>query len=168
MPSVSTPFVGDSGPSRRVRVVDQAFGRLRPVPEGPRFRPASRETLDGSRCRGAEQLSQGTRACTEGTWGRPAVRATPVRVGGPTLSNSSPGGLSLGSEGPQSLPDIFGDSGPVPRARWVDQVSRATRARAEAPRVKQMSPATPARLRVPVGSTSPPGRHVLGSEGPPV
>ena len=39
MPVESTTFPGDSGPSRRVRVVDQAFGRLRPVPEGPRFRP---------------------------------------------------------------------------------------------------------------------------------
>ena len=54
-------------------MVDQAFGRLRSVPEGQRFRPTSRATLDHARCRGAEQLSQGTRTWTEGTRGPPAV-----------------------------------------------------------------------------------------------
>ena len=73
MRAVSTTFPGDSGSSTRVRVVDQAFGRLRPMPEAPRFQPASRATLDCARCRGAEQLSQGTRTWTEGTRGRPAV-----------------------------------------------------------------------------------------------
>ena len=73
MHAVSTTFPGDSGSSTRVRVVDQAFGRLRPMPEAPRFQPASRATLDCARCRSAEQLSQGTRTWTEGTRGRPAV-----------------------------------------------------------------------------------------------
>ena len=36
-------------------------------------------------------------------------------------------GLTLGSEGLRGRPDVFGDSGTVLRADWVDQVSRATR-----------------------------------------
>ena len=101
MPVVSTTFPGDSRPRRRVRVVDQAFRRLRPVPEGPRFRPASRATLDRARCRGAEQLSQGTRTWTEGTRGRPAVPGDTGPGQRAHGFDQQSRGLVLGSEGLQ-------------------------------------------------------------------
>ena len=53
-------------------------------------------------------------------------------------------------KGPRGRPAVPADSGPGPRARGVDQLSRPTRAR----------------VRGPAGSTSCPGRLGPGSEGP--
>ena len=134
MPAVSTYFEGDLGPSRRVRGVDLPFGRIRPMPKGPWFQQASRETLDLARCGGVEQLSQGTRPWTEGTRCRPTLPGDwPSSVRGPEGSKSSPGRLALGFQGPRVRPDIFGDSSTVPKASWVDQVSRAPRDHAQGP-----------------------------------
>ena len=54
--------------------------------------------------------------------------ATPGRVQGPTGSTSFPGRLGPGSDFPRGRPAIPGDSGPCPRARGFDQLSRVTRA----------------------------------------
>ena len=133
MPAVSTHFEGDLGASRRVRRVDLPFGRIRPMPKGPWFQQASRETLDLARCGGVEQLSQETRPWTEGTRCRPTLpgdsrfcprargvekqsRATRARVPGPASSTRCLWRLGPGSEG------------------WrVDQVPKATRGRARGP-----------------------------------
>ena len=134
MPAVSTHFEGDLGPSRRVRGVDLPFGRIRPMPKGPWFQQASRETLDLARCGGVEQLSQGTRPWTEGTRCRPTLpgdsrfcpsargvekqsRATRARVPGPASSTRCLWRLGPGSEGRRGRPGPKGDSGPCPRPR---------------------------------------------------
>ena len=182
MPAVSTNIPGASGPRRSVRVVDQAFGRLRPVPEGPRFRPGSRATLDRVRCCRAEHLSQGTRAWSEGTRGRPAVLGDSGPCQRAEGSTSPPGRLALGSEGPRGRPAVPGDSGGDPRAIVMDQHSWATRAcilgqmgstsypgrlglGLKTHRVDPMSRATPARLQGPAGWTSSPGPLALFSKG---
>ena len=96
---------------------------------------------------------------------------------------SSPGRLGPGSEGPRGRPAVPGDSVPGPKAREVDQLARATRARvrghtlsyncpgrlglvSEGPRCSPDEPGTPARLRVPRGSTRSPGRLGPVSAGP--
>ena len=134
MPAVSTHFEGDLGPSRRVRGVDLPFGRIRPMPKGPWFQQASRETLDLARCGGVEQLSQGTRPWTEGTRCRPTLpgdsrfcprargvekqsRVTRSRVPGPARSTRCLWLLGPSSEGPRGPPGHKGDSRPCPRPR---------------------------------------------------
>ena len=134
MPAVSTHFEGDLGPSRRVRGVDLPFGRIRPMPKGPWFQQASRETLDLARCGGVEQLSQGTRPWTEGTRCRPTLpgdsrfcpsargvekqsRVTRARVPGPASSTRCLWRLGPGSEGRRGRPGPKGESGPCPRPR---------------------------------------------------
>ena len=134
MPAVSTYFVEDLGPSRRVRGVDLPFGRIRPMPKGPRFRQASRETLDLARCGGVEQLSQGTRPWTEGTRCRPTLpgdsrfcpsargvekqsRVTHTRIPVPAKSTRYLWRLGPGSEGRQGRPGHKGHWGPCPKPR---------------------------------------------------
>ena len=139
-------------------------GRLRPVPEGSRFRPASRVTLDHAR--GAAVSNCGPRRLVLGL-GAPRVdqrsRATDLQVRGPTRSTScpgvlrgpagptrSPGPLALAFKGPQVRPAVPGDWGPGQKDFGVDQLSWANRAW----------------VRGPTSSTSCPGQLALGSEGP--
>ena len=58
-------------------MVDQAFGRLRPVPECPRFRPSSRVTLDDAR--GAAVSNSSPRRLALGL-GYPGSTSVPVRL----------------------------------------------------------------------------------------
>ena len=75
-------------------------------------------------------------------------RATPARLRVPAGSTGCPGGLGPGSEGLRGRLTVPWESGPCPRARGVNQLSRDTRAW----------------VRRPSGSTSCPRRLRLGSE----
>ena len=157
---------GDSGPGLRALGSTSISGFLRPVPESPRFQPSSQATLDRARCRGAEQLFRelalGPRVPGVDQWSW----ATLVQVGGPTVSTSSPGVLVHGSEGPQGRPDVFGDSGPVPSARWVHQVSKATRGLDRGPFGQPDVPGDSGPAPRACGWTSSPGPLALASKGP--
>ena len=69
---------------------------------------------------------------------------------GHAVTTSCPGSLRPVSKGLRCRPAVLGDSGRCPRARGVDQLSRATRVR----------------VRVPVGLSRCPGRLQPGTEGP--
>ena len=164
-------------------------GRLRPVPDIPRFQPASRGTLDHARSTVALNRVPGDSRLI---WGHPG-------------STSVPGRLLSRSEGPRCRAPVPGDSGPAPRAFGVDQLSWVTRAcmqgfavlpscpgrlgpGSEGPRgrladlggsrlgpralgIDQLSRETRARVRMPAVSTpfagdSGPSRRVLGVDQP--
>ena len=93
MPAESTTFPGDSGSSGRVRVVNQAFGRLRPVSEGLWGGPAVPvHSRLHPRARGVDQLSH----------------ATGAKVRRASGSTNSPERLGPGSKGPCGGPAVPG------------------------------------------------------------
>ena len=143
-------------------------GRLRPVSEGPRCRPALLgDSRWGPRSRGVDQMSRASQAIVPGpAWstsspgrlelGSEVPQGSPAFPGDsrsgrwPTLSTSSPGRLGPMPEGLQARPDVPADLGPCSSACGVDQLSRVTRAP----------------VRWPARSTGSPGRLVRGSVGP--
>ena len=153
------------------------------MPKGPRFRQASRETLDLVRCRGVEQLSQGSRAWTKGTRCQPDLpgesclcpsargvdqqsRATRARVPGPARSTRCLWRLRPGSEGRRVRPGHKGDWRQFPRSRGSTRYPGLTGSAPRACGVDQLSRATRACVQRPAGSTSCPRRLGHGSEGP--
>ena len=143
-------------------------GRLRPLCEGPRRRPAVLGDLGpGPRSCGVHQLSRGLALPSEGPWCPPVVpgascsgpwacgfdqhsRAPRARVRVPAGLISTPGRLGPMSQVPRGRSAVQGNSDPVPKARGVDQVSRATWACVPGPEV----------------STSCPGGLALDSDSP--
>ena len=116
--------------------------------------------------RGVDQLSGATRA----------------RAQGPTVSNSFPGCLALGSEGPRGRPAVLDDSGLCPGTRdfdlrswalWPERYGQQGRLAvpgdlglgARAHRVDKMSRATQASARWPTVLNNSPGRLRFGSKG---
>ena len=131
-------------------------GRLRPMPEDPRFQPASRATLH--RAQGPKRLVLGLRAPGDDQ----QCRATPIRVGGPTGSISCPRGFWPGSESLRVRPTLPGHSRLHPRGHGVDQLSRATGAWFRGPTVSTSSLGL-----IALGSDCPRGRPALrGDSGP--
>ena len=119
--------------------------------EGPRGQPAAPgECGSGPKALRVDQLSWATQARALG----PAVSTNSApRLGvgsdGPWWT-SSPGRLAPMPDVPWGRPAAPGDSAPVPRAHWVEQ----------------MSWATPAQVRGHTWSTKCPGQFGLRSEGP--
>ena len=119
--------------------------------EGPRGQPAAPgECGSGPKALRVDQLSWATQARALG----PAVSTNSApRLGvgsdGPWWT-SSPGRLAPMPDVPWGRPAAPGDSAPVPRAHWVEQ----------------MSWATPAQVRGHTWSTKYPGQFGLRSEGP--
>ena len=164
---MSTSLSGDSSPCPRAHGFDKHPGRLWTVLGAAVSNSCPRELALGPRSPSVDQLSVAIRAC---------VRVTEV-------STSSPGRLVLTFQGPRGRPDVFGDSGPVPRARGFEQVSKETRARDRGPagqpdvpgdsgpapwacRVDQLSQATRTLVRGPAGTTISPGCVALSSNCP--
>ena len=112
-----TCLSGESGPCPRAHGFNNHPGRLWTLLGAAVSNSCPRKLALGPRAPGVDQLSLATRAS--------------VRV--PEGSKSSPGRLALGFQGPRGRPDVFGNSGPVPRALGVDQVAKATRGRARGP-----------------------------------
>ena len=152
-------FLGDSGPCPGARRVDQLSrvtpGRLRGAAgltsfhgplvlgsEGPLGRPG---------VRGRPAVSGDSGPCPRASGLDQLSRVNPCRLRGLAGSSSSSGPLVLGSEGPglrpavqasralfggpRCRPGVQGDSGPCPKTRGFDQLSRVTRARAQGPTV---------------------------------
>ena len=176
-------------------------GRLGLGHESLRCRPAVLgASCSESRDCGVDQLSRAIGLGPVGLQCRPAVpedsRPTPMarelnrmsrgtwsRVPEPTVSNSSPGRLKAGSDGPPCRPAVPDDYRLGPRAIGVDKQSRVTRVRvccptgsttcptrlmpaSEAPGCLPAVLSIPASVRGPAGSTSFPWRLRPGSEGP--
>ena len=119
---VRLPAVSPSCPVRlgtwlRALGSTSILGFLRPVPEGPRFRPAFRMTLD----------------CDRGAAVSTAFPGDLCLVCGQTGSTSGPRRLRYRSEGLWSQKAAPGDSGPALRACGVDLLSRATCACVQGP-----------------------------------
>ena len=112
-----TCLSGESGPCPRAHGFNKHPGRLWTLLGAVVSNSCPRNLALGLRAPGVDQLSLATRAS----------------VRGPEGSKSSPGRLALGFQGPRVRPDVFGDSGTVPKASWVDQVSRAPRDHARGP-----------------------------------
>ena len=140
-----------SGPGPMVWGVDKFPGPLRPMSEGPQFRPAllgeSRSVL---RAHGVDPRSwvtqakalwlAGSTSCpgrlgpsSKGPRGRPDVTGNSGQCPRALVSNSSPGRLALVSEGPRVIPAVLGHSGRCPTSCVVDQASWATQAHARGP-----------------------------------
>ncbi|XP_020946894.1 collagen alpha-2(I) chain-like [Sus scrofa] len=134
-PTVSTSIQGDSGPCPR---------GLQPGSEGLRSGPAlpGHSRLRPKAC-GFDLLSQGNRGQVRGPEGStscprglgPVPDFQQGRSAFPDASRMCPSARGedqqfqvLGFQGTQGRPDVFGDSGPVPRSHGVEQVSKATRA----------------------------------------
>ena len=103
-------------------------GRLGPGSDGPLGRP----------------LVRATGAVSQGPRDPPDIPGDLARVPVPAISTRSPWRIALGSEGPQGRPSVPGDSGPGPRSRKVNQLSRAIRASVRGP---AWSTICPGRLR---------------------
>ena len=100
-------------------------GGLGTLSEGPRCRQAFPGVSHlCPRARGFHQSSLATQTMPVGPGVEQLSWATPGRVQGPTGSTSCPGRLGPGSDFPRGRPAIPGDSGPCPRARGFDQLSR--------------------------------------------
>ena len=112
-----TCLSGESGPCPRAHGFGKHPGRLWTLLGAAVSNSCPRELALGPRAPGVDQLSLATRAS--------------VRV--PEGSKSSPGRLALGFQGPRGRPDVFGNSGPVPRDGGVDKVTKATRGLARVP-----------------------------------
>ena len=129
VPAVLTSSPGSLGTWLEGPRVDPPFGQLRPVPEGPRFQPASGATLDCAR--GAAVSNSGSRQFALGPRA-PGVdqrsQGTLVWLRGPAGSTNTPGPHALASKGLRGQPAVPGDSGPCPMSSRVHQVSRVTRA----------------------------------------
>ena len=111
----------------RARGVDQLSLQFGAGSESPQGRPAvSHDSGPGPRSRGVDQLSQVTPAQVLGPTVDLMSQAPRARARCPARLTSCPGGLGPGSECPR-FDHLSPDSGPVPRSRGVNQVSRATR-----------------------------------------
>ena len=101
----------------------------------------------------------------EGPWGPPAVPRDPrlglIAHGVDLLTRATPASVRV----PVSSIRCLGKSGPGPSAHGVQQVSWATRARAQGSRVSTSCPGRPGRVRGPVVSTGCPRRFRPVPEG---
>ena len=149
-------LLGDSCSESRDCGVDQLSQAIGLGPVGLQCQPAVPEdSRPNPMARELDHISRGT-------WGRVPV---------PTVSNSSPGRLKAGSDGPPCRPAVPDDCRLGPRAIGVDKQSRVTRVRVCGPTGSttcptQLTPASEApgclpavlsiraRVRGPAGSTS--------------
>ena len=108
-PAVLTSIPGDSRSGLCAAESTRTPGRLGPVPEIPRGRPAVLgKSVPCPMARSFDQLFLGTR----------------VRVGWPVVSTSCPGRHRPYSEGLRGQPAVPGDSRPCPSSRGVHLLSR--------------------------------------------
>ena len=112
-----TRISGDSGPCPRAHGFDQHPGRLWTMLGAVVLNSYPRELALGPSAPGVDQWS----------------RATPVQVGGRTVSTSCPGRLTLVSDGLRGQPALTGHSGLCPRAHRYYQLSWVCRARVRLP-----------------------------------
>ena len=142
---------GDSDPCPRACVFDQLSranctcvlgyagstscpGRLGTGYECPRGRPAVPGDLGpGPRARWVDQVSWAMRVRVRGPVGSICGPPTPALIRKPSGSTSCLGSLGPGCEGPRGRPAVQGHSHLRPRVRGVNQLSRATGARAQKP-----------------------------------
>ena len=138
---------GDSGPGLKACGINQLPRPIALRSKGTRCQPdITGDSGPGPRAHGVVKMSrgscthaQGTEVLTscprglgpvsEGQRGRPAVWGETACVQGPAGSTRHSRRLRPGSESLRVQPTVPGDSGPCPRARRVDQLSRATRVR---------------------------------------
>ena len=139
--SRATPagFAGPTGSTSSPR-------RLGPGSDGPLGRP----------------LVRATGAVSQGPRDPPDIPGDLARVPVPAISTRSPWRIALGSEGPQGRPSVPGDSGPGPRSRKVNQLSRAIRASVRGP---AWSTICPGRLRL-VSQVPRDRPYIPGDPGP--
>ena len=155
-PGSESPRCGPAVPGSRLSAQGPAGstgcpGILRPGSKGPQGRGAVPGLSRlGPNALGVDQLSRATPArlrtpvgstscsrppalVSEGPRCRPAVSGSRARFRWPMGSTSCPWRLGPESKGPQCRPSVPGDSHSSPKARGVDQLSRATRALVQGP-----------------------------------
>ena len=146
-PRVRQPVPGDAGRCPNARGVVQLSratwahaqypagstsspGLLGPWSEPPQCRPAiPGDSGPCPRPRGVDQISQvGLSLGPKAHGGDQLYRLTRVRFRGHAGLTGCPRALGPRSEGLRCRPALLGALGPCPRANWVHQLSRATRA----------------------------------------